>query len=100
MSSCRETPPIRKDWMDNCIYQILTDSNLTSCRTELYSDPVFVHRVGQHWVVTTKNSTKCHLNTISDSEQHKIIDNDEITLRPVALITTMSTNSLTCDQFY
>ena len=100
MSSCRETPPIRKDWTDNCLYQILTDSVLSACRTELYPEPVFVHRVGQHWVVSTNSSTRCHSTVITDSDQHEIIDNDEITLPPVALLTTMDTKSLTCDQFF
>ena len=100
MSSCRETPPIRKDWTDNCLYQSLTDSVLNTCRTELYPEPVFVHRVGQHWVVSTNSSTRCHSTLITDSDQHEIIDNDEIMLPPVALLTTMDTKSLTCDRFF
>ena len=100
MSSYLETPPIRKEWTENYLYQILTDSILSACRTELYPEPVFVHRVGQHWVVSTNSSTRCHSTIITDSDQHEIIDNDEITLPPVALLTTMDTKSLTCDRFF
>ena len=100
MSSCRETPPIRKDWEDQCLYQILTNSKLIACRTELYPGPVFVHRIGRYWAVSTNVSTKYHSVTISDSDQHQIIDNDVINLPPVVLITTMDTNSLTCDRFF
>lgn len=100
MSSCRETPAVRKRLKDSCIYQILTDSILTDCRTELYSDTVFIHRVGQHWAVSTNTTIKCHSVTMSDAEQHRIIENDEIILPPVALITTMDRTSLTCDKFF
>ncbi|CAF1423102.1 unnamed protein product [Rotaria sordida] len=48
MSSCRETPAIRKDLEDNCLYQILTDSPLSACQVEAFSDSVFIHRIGQH----------------------------------------------------
>jgi hypothetical protein len=100
MPSCRETPVRRKESEDDCLYQILTDSTLTDCRTEPYADKVFVRRVGQHWAVSTNTSTKCHSTTTSDFDEHRLVDNDEITLPPVALITTMDTNSLTCDRFF
>ncbi|CAF4625157.1 unnamed protein product [Rotaria sp. Silwood2] len=100
MSSCRETPAIRKDLEDNCLYQILTDSPLSSCRVEAFSDSVFIHRIGQHWAVSTNSTTKCHSVKTSNMEQHRITDTAEITLPPVALITTVDTNSLVCDRFY
>lgn len=100
MPSCRETPVRRKEFQDDCLYQILTDSKLPDCRTELYADTVFGRRVGQHWAVSTNTSTKCHSVTTSDLDQHRLFDNDEITLPPVALFTTMDTNSLACDRFF
>ncbi|CAF1638603.1 unnamed protein product, partial [Didymodactylos carnosus] len=49
MPSCRESPVWSKEFEDDCIYQILTDSALNDCRIELFPDKVFIHRVGQHW---------------------------------------------------
>ncbi|UJR24368.1 hypothetical protein I4U23_005745 [Adineta vaga] len=83
MTSCRETPAIRKDLQDTCLYEILTDSNLSECRTEPFADPVFVHRVGRHWAISVNSTTQCHsIKTFT------------------ALITTMDTSSLTCDIFF
>jgi hypothetical protein len=48
MTSCRITPAIRKDLEDICIYQVLTDTPLTSCRIEPYSEPVFVRKIGHY----------------------------------------------------
>lgn len=100
MPTCRETPAIRKNLIDTCLHQILTDSPLTSCRTEVYEDPVFIRRVGRHWAVSTINHTKCHTVNNLDTEQHRIFDNEQITLPPVALVTVIDTNSLSCDQFH
>lgn len=99
MTSCRETPAIRKDLEDNCIYQILTDSPLTACRVEGFSDSVFVHRVGQHWAISTNVTSKCHAVKTFDLEQHMITHNEEITLPPVALITNTDAALLVCDRF-
>jgi len=99
MPSCREFPVRRKEMEDDCIYQILTDSKLTDCRIESFNDKVFIRRVGQHWLISTYNSSKCHSVTSKDSEQHILIDNEEITLPEVVLITTDSEKSLACDRF-
>jgi hypothetical protein len=100
MSTCRETPAIRKDLTDDCLGQILTDAPLTACRIEPHPEPVFVHRVGQHWAISTNTTTKCHPVHFSDLEHYKVIPNKEIILPPVALITTINTTSLTCDHFF
>ncbi|CAF1577073.1 unnamed protein product [Adineta steineri] len=100
MSSCRETPPSRKEASDDCLYQVLTDSTLTACRTELYTDRLFLRRVGHHWAISSNQSVKCHSVTSSDLEHHTIGNNEEVILPPVALITTMNTKSLACDQFF
>jgi hypothetical protein len=97
--SCRETPAKRKEAQDDCLYQILTDSKLDDCRTEPYTDAVFVRRVGQHWVISTIKNTTCHSVTTSDLDEHTIDNNELIILPPVALITTMNTSSLACDRF-
>ena len=48
MSTCRETPAILTHWHDTCIFQILSHSNLSSCRTAPYSDPLFIHHIGNN----------------------------------------------------
>lgn len=100
MSTCRETPAIRKDLADDCLSEILTDKPLISCRIESHPEPVFVHRVGQHWAISTNTTTKCHPVKFSDTEQMKVIPNKEMILPPVALITITETTSLTCDHFF
>ena len=100
MPSCRETPVRRKESQDDCLYQILTDSKLNDCRTELYPDAKFVRRVGQHWAVSNIKANKCHSLTTSNLDEHLLHDNEEITLPSVALITIMNTNSVACDRFF
>ena len=100
MSTCRETPAIRKDLTDNCMSQILTDKPLTSCRIEPQAEQVFVHRIGQHWAISTNTTTKCHPGKFSDTEQFKVVPNQEIILPPVALFTITETTSLSCDHFF
>lgn len=99
MPSCRESPIRRKEFEDDCLYQILTDSTLADCRTELYYDKVFIHQVGQYWAISTYNTSKCHAVPTEDPEQHMVIDNDEITIPEIALITTQSDKVLACDRF-
>ncbi|CAM4838964.1 unnamed protein product [Rotaria magnacalcarata] len=100
MSSCRETPARRKESQDDCLYQILTDSKLQDCRVEPYADAVFVHRIGNHWAISSNKTTKCHSVTTLDANYHSLHDKEEIVLPPVALITTMNTDSLACDRFF
>ena len=100
MSSCRETPAIRKDLTDDCLYQILMDAPLEACRVEPNAEQVFVHRVGKHWAISTNKSTRCHPVEISNTETQKMTKNEEIILPPVALITTVDTTSLACDHFF
>ena len=99
MPSCRESPVRRKEFEDDCIYQILTDSELKDCRTETFPDKVFIHRVGQHWAISTYNSSKCHSVVGEDLDQHILVDNEEVTLPEIALITTDDEKSLACDRF-
>ena len=100
MTSCRETPAIRSDLIDECIHQIMTDRQLSSCRIEPNAEQVFVQRVGQHWVISTNTSTKCHKVEKTEEEKHKVKYNDEIFLPPVAIITTVDTTALACDHFF
>jgi hypothetical protein len=99
MPSCRESPIRRKEFEDDCVYQILTDSALNNCRTEAFPDKVFIRRVGQHWAISTYNSSKCHSVAGEDLDQHILVDNEEVTLPEVALITTDDEKSLACDRF-
>jgi hypothetical protein len=99
MPSCRESPVRRKEFEDDCIYQILTDSVLKDCRTEAFPDKVFIRRVGQHWAISKYNRSKCHSVTGDDLDQHILIDNEEVTLPEVALIKADDEKSLACDRF-
>ena len=99
MPACRESPVRRKEFEDDCIYQILTDSTLNDCRIEPFPDKVFIRRIGQHWAISTYNSSKCHAVTGEDLNEHILIDNEEITLPEIALITTSDEKSLACDRF-
>lgn len=99
MTSCRSTPAIQKNLENTCIYQILTDTSLAACRVELYSEPVFVRRVGHYWAISTIAPTKCHSAKVSDSDQYKVTDNHGFTLPPTALISTPDSTPLSCDLF-
>jgi hypothetical protein len=82
--------PFRPDshmMLTSCIYQILTDSTLNDCRIESFPDEVFIRRVGQHWAISTYNSSKCHAVMSENLDEHIIIDNEEVTLPEIALIT-------------
>ena len=100
MTSCRITPAIQKNLEDTCIYQILTDTLLTACRTEPYSESVFTCRIGHYWVISTNTTTTCHLHKIPHPDQHRVMDNPAITLPPIAIITTKDSIPLICDRFY
>ena len=100
MTSCRISPVIRKDLEDMCIYQVLTDRPLTSCRIEPYSELVFVRKIGHYWAISTYSSTKCHKATHPDLDHYKVIDNREITLPLTALIATKDFAGLSCGLFY
>ena len=71
---------IRSDLADECIHQILTDRQLSSCRIEPNAEQVFVQRIGQHSIVSTNTSTKCHRVEKTKNEKHKVKYNDEIFL--------------------
>lgn len=48
MPSCRESPIRRKEMEDDCVYQILADIPLNDCRTDLFPDKLFIHRIGSY----------------------------------------------------
>lgn len=99
LSSCRETPPIQKNWQKTCLFEILTDSNLTLCRVEFELEPIFVQKFGQQWAISTVNETKCHRVTQVEQEQHAIGPNNEITIPPIALLTIDRSTAWSCDYF-
>jgi len=99
MPSCRESPVRRKEYEDDCIYQVLTDSTLTDCRIESFPDKVFIRRVGQHWAISTSNKSKCHAVPSEVFEEHILIDNEVVTLPEIALITVDNHKALACDRF-
>ncbi|CAF2775769.1 unnamed protein product [Rotaria sp. Silwood2] len=99
LSSCRETPPIQKNWQQTCLFEILTDSNLTFCRIELELEPIFIQRIGQQWAISTRNETKCHRVAQLEEEQHAITTNNEITIPPIALLTIDRSTTWSCDHF-
>lgn len=99
MPSCRESPVRRKDYEDDCIHQILTDSILKDCRIESFPDKVFIRQVGQHWAISTYNQSKCHAVPSNDLDEHLLVDNEEVTLPETALITVKNEKALVCDRF-
>jgi len=99
MPSCRESPIRRKEYEDDCIYQILTDSILKDCRIESFPDKVFIRQVGQHWAISTGNKSKCHAVPTEDFDEHILMDNEEVTLPEIALITVHNEKALVCDRF-
>lgn len=99
MPACRETPVRRKEAEDDCIYQILTDTELKNCRTESFPETVFIRRVGQHWAISTTNISKCHAIPNERVDEHMVVDNEEITIPEIALITANDEKSLACDRF-
>ena len=100
LSSCWGTPPIRRQWEETCLFEILTDTNLTLCRVEYEPEPIFVHRIGQQWAISTRNETKCHRVTQAEQERHVITANNQISIPPIALITVEKSTALSCDHFF
>jgi hypothetical protein len=86
VSSCRQTPPIRRQWGETCLFQILTDSTLTLCRIEHEAESIFVQRIGQQWAISTMNETKCHRVTQNEPKQYMITVNNQLTIPPIVLI--------------
>lgn len=99
MPFCRETPIIRKETEDDCLYQILTDSKLLNCRVELFVDKVFIHRVGHYWAISTQEKSKCHFIPHHDIDQELVVDNEEVIIPKMALILTTNDKPLVCDKF-
>ncbi|CAM4789375.1 unnamed protein product [Rotaria magnacalcarata] len=99
MSVCRETPPIITDWNDTCIFQILTDSTLSLCRTEQYRELIFIHCIGKQWAISINSSTPCHSTFLSSTKQSYAFHNNLRTLPTVALITIPPHTVLICDRF-
>lgn len=100
MTTCRETPPIRKESIDSCLIEILNDQPLHSCQTETHLDPIFVHRLGSHWIISTNTSTKCHEVKTSETGSLRIGPMKEVVLPPIALIAIPESTSLSCDHFF
>ena len=100
MSSCRETPPINRSWNHTCLFEILTDANLTLCRIEHEVEQIFMQRVSQQWATLTRNETKCHRVTQLEQSQHMIAANNELTIPSVALITIDKSTAWSCDNFF
>ncbi|CAF2775647.1 unnamed protein product [Rotaria sp. Silwood2] len=99
LSSCRETPAVHKNWQKTCLFEIVTDSNLTLCRIELEPEPIFIQRIGPQWAISTINETRCHRVPQLEHEQHAITTNNEITIPPISLITIDKSTTWSCDHF-
>jgi hypothetical protein len=99
MSLCRETPPILTNWNSSCLYQILHNTALDACRTELYFDPIFIHRLGNHWAISTNSTTRCHSTSLALSDHAVFLHNNVQVLPPVALVSVPPNTTLICDSF-
>ncbi len=51
------------------------------------------------WAISTYSSSKCHSVASEDLDQHILIDNEEVTLPEIVLITPNDEKSLVCDRF-
>ncbi|CAF1521512.1 unnamed protein product [Adineta ricciae] len=99
MPFCRESPPQRKEYEDDCLYQILSDSVLQHCRIEFFHDKVFIRQIGPYWAISTHNKNQCHYVSTEDLDQHSATDNEQITLPEMALIRADGSKILACDRF-
>ena len=99
MPSCRETPVRRREQEDDCIYQILTDTKLQNCRTESFPEKVFIRPVGQNWAISTYESSKCHAIPNEQVDEHVLVDNEQVIIPEIALITVNEEKALACDRF-
>ncbi len=99
MSVCRENPPIITHWQDTCLYQILTNSILSACRTERDNNPLFLHRFGQQWIISTNNSQQCHFAVFSATDPPSILSNQVRSIPAVTLITVPPHTTLLCERF-
>jgi hypothetical protein len=70
-----------------------------ACRTELYFDPIFIHRLGNHWAVSTNSTTRCHSTSLAISDHAVFFHNNVQVLPPVALVTVPPNTTLICDSF-
>ena len=99
MTVCRETPPEITYWNDTCLFQILSDSTLINCHIESYHEPLFIHRLGNHWVISANSTQQCHSTSISPFNPSYVLQNNLRTLPAVALITVPPQTNLICDRF-
>lgn len=99
MSVCRESPPIITNWNTTCLFEILIDTPLTSCHVESFADPLFIHRIGHHWAISTNFSITCHTISTSTLAQSYSTHEAARVLPPVALITVPPNSTLVCDRF-
>lgn len=99
ISTCRETPPIITSWHDTCLYQVLTDSVLSACRIEIYTEPLFFHEMGKQWLISTNATQTCHFSVFSKTDPPSLIKNTVRTLPPVTLITLPEKTTLICERF-
>ena len=99
MSLCRETPPTFTNWHTSCLYEILTNAPLTACRTEEYPDPIFVHRLGNHWAISTNTTTPCHSISLNDVDAPFSFSDNTRILPPITLIAVPPNTTLVCDGF-
>ena len=99
MTVCRETPPIITLWNDTCLFEVLTDAILSHCRIEPYHEPLFIHRVSNHWVISANSPQQCHSTSLSALNPSYVLQNNLRTLPAVALVTIPPQTNLICDRF-
>jgi hypothetical protein len=99
MSVCRENPPIITHWQDTCLYQILTNSILSACRTERHNNPLFLQRFGHQWIISTNTSQQCHFVVFSSGNSPQVLNNQVRSIPAVALVTVPPQTTLICERF-
>ena len=99
MSTCREIQAILTHWHDTSIFQILSHANLSSCRTAPHPDPLFIHRIGNQWAISTNNSLHCHSTSLSPNT-HAFDLHSTLRLIPAVTVISISPGTtLLCNQF-
>ncbi|CAF1510323.1 unnamed protein product [Adineta steineri] len=78
------------------LFHLQTDVKLSACRTEAYADPIFIHQMGQQWVISTETIQQCHLSVFSETDPPYVIQTTARTLPAIALLTIPPKTTLIC----
>lgn len=101
MTSCRDTPPLRKLSNDTCFGQIIENRLLSKCETKLASPSTsFVQQLRDNfWITSSPEPLHCLKIPGTDyaiNVQQKWNMNERVTLPPVALVNVTPGYTIAC----